>query len=444
MKRGDVEMFTAPRVALLRSIMLNHWYHHRGQLTVYLRAARRAGAVDLRTQRRRESVRLTRSATWPLGDARGAGSARPTSARLSRRRPRLRPWCRASARSAVELHRLVGIGAQSVNVRTWPGFSPARAACRRGRRHEPQLRQSPRTCPREPSTWPARVGTACRRAAVRRRAAAAFSLARAAPPREAQSPATPDESGFSRPSQSMHRMSASAPITARLVALRWPFCMRAAHATECASINQLDSRPVAPPDSVNDHGVGSRGGRGHTGRTRPPAAVPDLRPRRRLRRDVRRARARSRAHYAALFERLQVTRPAGDAPAAVGRRPRLPAPGHHVHGLRPGRRHRAHLPLRPDPAHHHRRRMGRARARPDAADHRAQPVPEGHLHRRARPRRRHRPARAGLQLQALPPRDAGRARRGTTSTCRWPAPTWCACPTARLPCSRTTCACRAA
>ena len=37
MKRGDVELFTAPRVALLRSIMLNHWYHHRGQLTVYLR-----------------------------------------------------------------------------------------------------------------------------------------------------------------------------------------------------------------------------------------------------------------------------------------------------------------------------------------------------------------------------------------------------------------------
>jgi uncharacterized damage-inducible protein DinB len=24
-------------VALLRSIMLNHWYHHRGQLTTYLR-----------------------------------------------------------------------------------------------------------------------------------------------------------------------------------------------------------------------------------------------------------------------------------------------------------------------------------------------------------------------------------------------------------------------
>jgi uncharacterized damage-inducible protein DinB len=35
--RGDRELFSVPRVALLRSIMLNHWYHHRGQLTVYLR-----------------------------------------------------------------------------------------------------------------------------------------------------------------------------------------------------------------------------------------------------------------------------------------------------------------------------------------------------------------------------------------------------------------------
>ena len=35
---GDRELFTTTRGALLRSIMLNHWYHHRGQLTVYLRA----------------------------------------------------------------------------------------------------------------------------------------------------------------------------------------------------------------------------------------------------------------------------------------------------------------------------------------------------------------------------------------------------------------------
>ncbi|MGH9309272.1 MAG: DinB family protein [Vicinamibacterales bacterium] len=32
------ELFALPRIAFLRSVMLNHWYHHRGQLTVYLRA----------------------------------------------------------------------------------------------------------------------------------------------------------------------------------------------------------------------------------------------------------------------------------------------------------------------------------------------------------------------------------------------------------------------
>jgi uncharacterized damage-inducible protein DinB len=35
--RGDRELFAIPRAAMLRSIMLNHWYHHRGQLTTYLR-----------------------------------------------------------------------------------------------------------------------------------------------------------------------------------------------------------------------------------------------------------------------------------------------------------------------------------------------------------------------------------------------------------------------
>jgi len=31
------EAFSQPRTGVLRSIMLNHWYHHRGQLSVYLR-----------------------------------------------------------------------------------------------------------------------------------------------------------------------------------------------------------------------------------------------------------------------------------------------------------------------------------------------------------------------------------------------------------------------
>jgi uncharacterized damage-inducible protein DinB len=34
---GDRELFAVPRAAFLRSTMLNHWYHHRGQLSVYLR-----------------------------------------------------------------------------------------------------------------------------------------------------------------------------------------------------------------------------------------------------------------------------------------------------------------------------------------------------------------------------------------------------------------------
>jgi uncharacterized damage-inducible protein DinB len=37
MIRGGREVGSMPRAALLRSVMLNHWYHHRGQLTVYLR-----------------------------------------------------------------------------------------------------------------------------------------------------------------------------------------------------------------------------------------------------------------------------------------------------------------------------------------------------------------------------------------------------------------------
>ena len=34
---GEREVLAMPVGAVLRSIMLNHWYHHRGQLSVYLR-----------------------------------------------------------------------------------------------------------------------------------------------------------------------------------------------------------------------------------------------------------------------------------------------------------------------------------------------------------------------------------------------------------------------
>jgi uncharacterized damage-inducible protein DinB len=37
MKKGDKEILAIPRVAVIRNIMLNHWYQHRGQFGVYLR-----------------------------------------------------------------------------------------------------------------------------------------------------------------------------------------------------------------------------------------------------------------------------------------------------------------------------------------------------------------------------------------------------------------------
>jgi uncharacterized damage-inducible protein DinB len=37
LKYGERELMTRPRIEVWRSVMLNHWYHHRGQLAIYLR-----------------------------------------------------------------------------------------------------------------------------------------------------------------------------------------------------------------------------------------------------------------------------------------------------------------------------------------------------------------------------------------------------------------------
>jgi uncharacterized damage-inducible protein DinB len=37
LQRDGKEILAMPRAAVVRTIMLNHWYHHRGQLLVYLR-----------------------------------------------------------------------------------------------------------------------------------------------------------------------------------------------------------------------------------------------------------------------------------------------------------------------------------------------------------------------------------------------------------------------
>jgi len=36
-KAGGKTLMTMPKIALVRGLVLNHWYHHRGQLSVYLR-----------------------------------------------------------------------------------------------------------------------------------------------------------------------------------------------------------------------------------------------------------------------------------------------------------------------------------------------------------------------------------------------------------------------
>ena len=95
-----------------------------------------------------------------------------------------------------------------------------------------------------------------------------------------------------------------------------------------------------------------------------------------------------RAPYAALHSRLLELSPAESAPAAARRRQRVPATGHHVHGLRRRAGHRAHLSLRSAAAHHDRARVGHDRARAVAAADRAQSVPQGHLSRRPHPRRK--------------------------------------------------------
>src|SRR3954464_10518462 len=37
MTAGPNTIMAMPRIAMVRAVMLNHWYHHRGQLSVYLR-----------------------------------------------------------------------------------------------------------------------------------------------------------------------------------------------------------------------------------------------------------------------------------------------------------------------------------------------------------------------------------------------------------------------
>jgi uncharacterized damage-inducible protein DinB len=37
LRNGDKQIMAGPRIGFVRALMFNHWYHHRGQILVYLR-----------------------------------------------------------------------------------------------------------------------------------------------------------------------------------------------------------------------------------------------------------------------------------------------------------------------------------------------------------------------------------------------------------------------
>ena len=37
LRKGGEAIWSVPRIGMIRTLLLNHWYHHRGQLSVYLR-----------------------------------------------------------------------------------------------------------------------------------------------------------------------------------------------------------------------------------------------------------------------------------------------------------------------------------------------------------------------------------------------------------------------
>ncbi len=152
----------------------------------------------------------------------------------------------------------------------------------------------------------------------------------------------------------------------------------------------------------------------------------------------------TRAHYAALCDRLEAV----DPQELRQRQSAADLAFLHqgitftVYGEREGTERI--FPYDLIPAHPDRRRVAGDRARPDAAHHRPQPVPQGPLPRRPGARRPHRSARADLHLQALPPRDAGRGGAARHLRLGRRDRPGAAAGWRRSRCSRTTCACRAA
>ena len=82
---GEREIMAMPRVAFVRAIMLNHWYHHRGQLLVYLRL------LDVPVP----------SVYGPTADERTRSQAGDRRRRVHSRRPRPSPCAHAAQLSSL-------------------------------------------------------------------------------------------------------------------------------------------------------------------------------------------------------------------------------------------------------------------------------------------------------------------------------------------------------
>ena len=67
MTAGGKAVFSLPRIGVVRTIMLNHWYHHRGEMQVYLRLLDVPLASVLRPDGGREPVRGCGSELARLG-----------------------------------------------------------------------------------------------------------------------------------------------------------------------------------------------------------------------------------------------------------------------------------------------------------------------------------------------------------------------------------------
>ena len=111
--RRRATLMAMPRGALVRGVMLNHWIHHAVSCLVYLRLIDVVGAVGLRSERRRESVRGRRVRVVRHVPPSGRPGRRRIDARGGRSRGRRHPHVHSAG---VLQHLLVRANSTAVRM----------------------------------------------------------------------------------------------------------------------------------------------------------------------------------------------------------------------------------------------------------------------------------------------------------------------------------------